>query len=194
MNLDYYFPTPVWWVDTGINNETILQYCYTAREKDPTGRSISNLGGWQSNDINPKDLPELYNYIMVNANQCLHDYGYDSSTTLEMGNMWVNINEKNHSNKTHIHHGSFISGVYYVKCNENSPQIVFYKNFSEDFIVTSASRVDRYTPISGSVCKYPPKEGRLILFPSYLPHSVEENETEEERISISFNIAIKYNV
>lgn len=30
--------------------------------------------------------------------------------------------------------------------------------------------------------------GTLLIFPSYLEHSVDENRSEEERISISFNV------
>ena len=33
-----------------------------------------------------------------------------------------------------------------------------------------------------------PVEGGLVLFPSYLDHSVNENYSNEERIVISFNI------
>jgi ectoine hydroxylase-related dioxygenase (phytanoyl-CoA dioxygenase family) len=32
------------------------------------------------------------------------------------------------------------------------------------------------------------KNGTLLVFPSYLQHSVDTNMSEEERISISFNI------
>ena len=36
-----------------------------------------------------------------------------------------------------------------------------------------------------------PKEGLLVLFPSYLYHSVEENLSNDERIVISFNLDSK---
>ena len=36
-----------------------------------------------------------------------------------------------------------------------------------------------------------PKEGKIILFPSFLDHLVEPNLTHEPRISISFNIGFK---
>ena len=39
-----------------------------------------------------------------------------------------------------------------------------------------------------------PKEGALVLFPSYLDHSVNENLSNEERIVISFNIHIKFKI
>ena len=34
------------------------------------------------------------------------------------------------------------------------------------------------------------KEGDLLIFPAYLPHGVEENKSNEDRIVISFNIII----
>ena len=37
-----------------------------------------------------------------------------------------------------------------------------------------------------------PKEGALVLFPSYVDHSVNENLSNEERIVISFNIRIAF--
>ena len=35
-----------------------------------------------------------------------------------------------------------------------------------------------------------PAEGGLVLFPSYLDHSVNENLSNEERIVISFNLSL----
>ena len=37
-----------------------------------------------------------------------------------------------------------------------------------------------------------PKEGSVILFPSYLRHAVEVNESDEDRISASFNVHMEY--
>ena len=46
-------------------------------------------------------------------------------------------------------------------------------------------------PHTSSTWSYPPQEGRLILFPAWLSHGVRENETDEDRISISFNLVPK---
>ena len=35
------------------------------------------------------------------------------------------------------------------------------------------------------------EEGDLLIFPGYLPHKVSENESNEDRIVISFNVGIK---
>ena len=34
-------------------------------------------------------------------------------------------------------------------------------------------------------------EGDLLIFPGYLPHKVARNETDDDRIVISFNVDIK---
>ena len=43
-------------------------------------------------------------------------------------------------------------------------------------------------PHTHATMSYPPKEGRLVLFPSWVSHGVRENHTDEDRISISFNL------
>jgi len=35
-----------------------------------------------------------------------------------------------------------------------------------------------------------PTEGRIIVFPSHLEHHVQENKSNEDRISVSFNIRL----
>ena len=47
--------------------------------------------------------------------------------------------------------------------------------------------------LSSEVITVVPNEGDLLIFPSYLHHSVEENLSEDERIVISFNIEILKN-
>ena len=37
---------------------------------------------------------------------------------------------------------------------------------------------------------FTPIEGRILLFPSSLEHEVEENKSDEDRISYSFNIKL----
>ena len=59
MNLDYYFPTPVWWEQTEINNGPIEELAYRLRKENPTGRKLSNQGGWQSMDFRPGTHPEV---------------------------------------------------------------------------------------------------------------------------------------
>jgi uncharacterized protein (TIGR02466 family) len=194
MNLDFYFPTPIWWTDLNIDNNFVLDYCYQKRKENPVGRQLSNRGGWQSEELPIKDdLIELTDRIMDSSVRTLDDYGFESNkTSIFFGNSWININKGSDTNQIHTHHGSFLSGVYYVKANENSGNIFFYRDFDQNFITTSYAKVTNHTSISSGVVFYPPKTGRLIVFPSNLLHAVDSNRDDEDRISIAFNIGIKY--
>jgi ectoine hydroxylase-related dioxygenase (phytanoyl-CoA dioxygenase family) len=44
--------------------------------------------------------------------------------------------------------------------------------------------------VTGSKIAVPVKEGRLVLFPAWLNHSVPVNVSDAKRVSISFNIMI----
>ena len=50
--------------------------------------------------------------------------------------------------------------------------------------------IKEHNEISSEAVKIEPEEGKLLLFPAYLYHSVEENLSDDERIVISFNINI----
>lgn len=194
MNLDYYFPTPIWWEQTEIDNLPIEKLAYRLKSEDPVGRKLSNQGGWQSMDFRPGTHPEvamLEKKIMDQAANCYRDYGYkEDSCIIAMENMWININEKGCTNSVHIHDNSFISGAYYVRAKKGHGNLTFYKSYYQDYIVASQATVDRYTPISASAITFEPSSGKLIMFPGFLPHGVERNELDEERISISFNIKL----
>ena len=141
--MDMLFPTPIWWTDVDIDNCVLKNLALELKENDPQGRVVSNLGGWQSRDINAythKELVPLKNIILDQAQRCLIDYGYClHSGFLEIDNFWVNINYFKDSNVAHFHDRSFISGVYYIDAEKSQGEISFYKNAAEAFIVSSAA-------------------------------------------------------
>ena len=195
MNYELWFPTPIWWEDTtDIDIPPILNLCYRLKAQEPKGRKLSNQGGWQSKDFEANtysELKSLEQKILVQAENCIRDYGYDENDcNIGIGNIWININGQYNANSVHIHDSSFISGVFYVKARPGQGAINLYKSYSQDYIVASQATIKNYTQISASACSYQPYTGRLIMFPGYLPHGVEHNELDEDRISISFNVKL----
>lgn len=194
MNMEMYFPTPVWWGFKNLDNEKIKKFAYDLKFKDPVGRKLSNQGGWQSMDFRPgtyNEVRELEDAIMEQANQCVKDFGYNQDTCFViLENLWVNINQKGDTNSVHIHDNSFVSGAYYVKATEDQGSIIFYKSYNQDFITASQAQVQYYTALSASAIAFKPETGKLVMFPGWLPHGVERNSTDEDRISISFNVKI----
>jgi uncharacterized protein (TIGR02466 family) len=195
MNLELYFPTPIWWQFVqNIDIDAIKNLCYRLKEENPFGRQISNQGGWQSIDFWPGTYPELADLekiILEQANRSVYDYGYDYDNVLvAMGNMWVNINYKGSTNQVHTHDDSFLAGVFYVSARPGQGAINFYKNFNLDYITASQAPIRQYTALSASAMSFQPETGKLIMFPGYVPHGVLQNELDEDRISISFNVRI----
>ena len=193
-NSDFYFPVPIWWTDTNLDNTKILDVCYQLKDLDPVGRQISNNGGWQSQEVDINQyISNAVNVIKSYFPNIIDQYGFDSDRTkLFFGNSWININKKGDTNNVHLHHGSFLSGIYYVKATSNSGCIKFFRDFNQAFIIKSTAEIINPTYISANVATYSAKTGRLILFPSNLLHSVAASEDDEDRISIAFNIGINY--
>ena len=104
---------------------------------------------------------------------------------------WVNINKKNDYNFFH-HHGPFtgnaLSGVFYVQTPKNCGNIRLY---DPRFCLANAPDLEYYNDGS-SFHFFEPEPNLLLIFPSWLHHFVEHNQSEDDRISISFNIQLDY--
>ena len=102
--------------------------------------------------------------------------------------MWAIINKKNNFNLEHTHPNNYLSAAYYVKAPENcgSFKVTNPNLISKERVTIS----DRKTELNQNIAHIKPNEGDLLLFPAYLPHSVGINESDEDRIVISFNIDI----
>lgn len=118
----------------------------------------SNRGGWQLDYQN--DPPEWIQAFHAQLTDFFKDYTITRA--------WFNVNGPGHSNRMHRHHVGETSAVLYVQVPENSGRIVFQQG-----------RV--FNPIQ-------PIAGKLLVFPSDLMHEVEQNKSQENRISMAFNL------
>ncbi|PPR47596.1 MAG: hypothetical protein CFH19_00439 [Alphaproteobacteria bacterium MarineAlpha5_Bin9] len=191
-DLNLIFATPIWssiipnYQDV---NKKLYEYINNMRKSNPEGKVRSNLIGWHSNNFDLKDEEPLFfiNSISKMLNESSIDMGWDlKKNELKITGMWAIINPTNASNARHIHSNNFISAAYYVKAPENCGNIVFYDPRSANVIRTPA--FERSNTLNSSIFKITPKEGLLVLFPSYLHHSVDMNKSNEERIVVSFNM------
>ena len=111
--------------------------------------------------------------------------------TLPIQSMWGTVNAKqNQWNTPHTHPESIISGVFWLSTPEGSGDFVMYNPTNIDWWTHRLFSYENVTTnaFNGTYFKIPPKEGTLLLFPSYVPHMVEPNTSDVNRISISFNL------
>ena len=196
MDLNYktnlIFPIPIHQFDVNGFSEIkdeLIDYAYDYKKKDPIGVSLSNRGGWQSEGfeiINEDDVLQLF---LIN---CLSNFPPIKESVQLRGYGWININKPGDYNIKHVHPTNNLSGVLWIKCLENSGDIVFDSpNNFESFLENKSYNDDfkKSNFIDDSYHCYP-TEGRMIVFPSHLQHHVQENKSNEDRISVSFNIRL----
>lgn len=182
-----WFPTPVWECPViGIDNKEIKDYCLKVKEKKP-GVVISNRGGWHSSELLfpiPDALQLLIDDMGVFVNDVCYRY---IGTQLKFGNLWININGHHDYNLLHDHQKSILSGVYYVSVpDDNMGDLVLHRGDNAEFFFTSDVKRES-TMANAFSCTKAAKESTFYLFPSWIKHHVERNESHKERISIAFN-------
>ena len=196
MDLNYktnlIFPIPIHQFDVNGFSEIkdeLIDYAYDYKKKDPKGVSLSNRGGWQSEGfeiINEDDVLQLF---LIN---CLSNFPPIKESVEWRGYAWININKPGDYNIKHVHPTNNLSGVLWVKAPQNSGDIVFDSPNNFESYLENKSYIDDFKKsyfIDDSYHCYP-TEGRMIVFPSHLQHHVQENKSNEDRISVSFNIRL----
>ena len=189
------FPTPVWTLTLDNYkeiNEKMFNFIKSEQNKDQLGIKKSNVKGQHSKDFDLKqeDPQNFIAFILPAIEQVMTDMNWErKKQTVKIDNMWAIINIGGSANLRHQHGNSTISGAYYVRAPINSGDIVFYD--PRPAPVYSHPNVTNPNILNAQVNGVSPKEGALVLFPSYLDHSVNENKSAEERIVISFNIRIQ---
>tara|TARA_R100000963_G_scaffold25278_1_gene17277 strand:- start:1807 stop:2145 length:339 start_codon:yes stop_codon:yes gene_type:complete len=86
---------------------------------------------------------------------------------------------------THRHHNCFLSGVVYIKAKEECGDIEF-ENFNHRDISVEPRHKDTLYNVERFWVK--PTPGLLLLFPSNMYHKIHENNSNEDRISVSFDV------
>jgi hypothetical protein len=86
----------------------------------------------------------------------------------------------------HQHPNNFLSGVYYVRTHPGADTINFHDPRNQTGIIRTPVVELTAENIDQVVVRV--KDGTMLVFPAYLQHSVDASASEDERISISFNI------
>ena len=182
------WPTPYWYTqiwefmrsETRVTfNEDFISWIKGEMKKESVVKS--NRGGWQSelydskNDMfEPliKQIREFCGHLPLNIKEII------------IPQLWVNVNKKGNWNIIHQHAQYDLSGTYYVKVPKDSGRLFFRD--PRPAAIGNKFFIDRFD--KGEFKKVNVMEGLLGIWPAYLDHFVEPSDSDEERISISFDI------
>ena len=188
------FPSVVWstlFDDYPTLNNELLARAYELRDRDPRGVSRTNIAGWQSNNT-IQQLPEftvINRRILQACERIAESQHFIPGLTFDH-QAWVNISPPGSSNQVHYHANCYFSGVYYVSLDAPQCGSIFFRD------PRTASRMmpfpaTKQTPFTASEVRMPPEPGRLYIFPGWLEHGVEVNQSDSDRVSISFNVVAR---
>jgi len=156
-----------------INLKLWIDIIYNFKKNFPNSQSRSSQGGYQSSN-NLQTIPTFYPLIKI-----LNKYYFKiiDNPNKKLTSLWINVSSFSNYNTLHTHNScnltlqeEDLSGVLYLKVPSNSGALCF----------TNPYDINHYE-------KYNPVEGDLIFFNKSLPHMVEPNLSQEDRISIAFN-------
>tara|TARA_B100001057_G_scaffold499738_1_gene611533 strand:+ start:1331 stop:1924 length:594 start_codon:yes stop_codon:yes gene_type:complete len=185
MHTELWFPSVVWSsVIHVVDNQEFKTWAYQRKNED-IGRSVSNYGGYQSSDIRPgqsANIDRLVSHLNMEVGNCARQTGLGP---LSIMNIWLNINPPGSYNHLHNHVGATLSGVYYIHGENNQGNIQFERNDGAEYHIPDV--VEKSTYFTSTMATYACKTGALYVFPGWLKHKVEGNQSNTDRISISFN-------
>jgi uncharacterized protein (TIGR02466 family) len=144
------------------------------------GSSNYDGGGW-----NMDSYPGLKNTLQ----QCVDIYAERMNLSdMTISNSWMNSMTPGSKVKPHRHEGSVVSGAYYPKVADGSASLIFHSPISlyrMNDVFKGESELNTYFNY------FPARENVLYIFPSWLTHETEVNDTEE-RYVLSFNTGRTY--
>ena len=183
------FPTLVWKIQIRPNlheaiDRKILAALARMRRDAP---QLAPGQGWQSGHT-LHELAEFRDLLSCidNAAKSVLRFLRIADDAFEITGCWANVLAKGAAHRAHSHPNNFLSGVYYVQTHAVADTINFHDPRNQTGIIRPA--VSELTAENTDQVVVRVKNGTLLIFPSYLQHSVDANASEEERISISFNV------
>ncbi len=192
------FPTPIFshvLKDCdGLNAD--LRDLVLEKESAITSSRKSNMGGWQS-------PPEFFQWpgAAVATLERYVRYALDVATVRATAPKclrasfdlygWAAVNRRGHYNAVHVHPMATWSGVYYVDPGDETVEDSGegYLEFAHPVV---ASTMTFFPTVLPSARLVRPQAGLMILFPSYLLHSVRMYQGERPRICVPFNAQLKH--
>ena len=194
---EFLFPTQV--VSGTIENfdtfkQDLIDCIYEYKSNDPGISKISNKRGWQSLSkevFTEESFEPFKDKIIPCVTELINEFRIEQR--MDLVQMWLNVNGPFSYNVSHRHPGCELAGVLWIKQTPESGRFVFDNMDTgyRDAMLLNATDRD-YLEEKKMPPEYVPEytDGTMIIFPAGFSHRVEINETEEDRISLSFNIKI----
>ena len=186
------FPTPLFTTTLSEEFADVVPWFYK-QEIQHENIDTTNYGARSKNSyiLNEPECSKLGNHILDITSEFSKTLGFGYNS-YKFTQSWISYKYPGQHHTHHTHPNSLISGVFYFgEPVEKIPAVKFHK----PIMGMNVSYLSPRTLVDKKESKYGWTEfsvefspGLLLLFPSYLTHSVPLNETNITRCSLAFNI------
>src|SRR3972149_6872532 len=183
------FPTLVWKIQLRAEvhepiNASALALLHSLRQGQP---ELKFGEAWQSGHAmhRREELHALCDCVSRAAASVLQ-FLKIGEPEIEITGCWVNLYAPGAAHRAHSHPNNFLRAVYYARTRPGADRINFHDPRSQAGVIRppvtelTAANTDQVVARGGN--------GTLLVFPSYLHHSVDANASGESRVSVSFNL------
>lgn len=171
--------------------EELIGLSLDLEKNKKTGVIKSNIGGYQTDLL--KNSNRIIKETQVVFSKAITQFAetiyVKKPYTVLFDDPWLNVNRESHANKIHTHPRSDLSLTYYCEVPEDSGRIIFENPVLHQR--TTMIWYEKHGMWNSEYIQFAPKKYDLIIFPSYLPHFVEPNKSNQPRISLACNVQIR---
>ena len=174
-NIKPIWQTPVWEVYTGFDsafNQQLLDECYAVGQRvrsDPAPMdSLWDYAGPCLTTLKQK----MIDIVTESVNRDIKEAA-DLRLKFDCPMGWINVKEPGQSIELHGHPDSTFAVTYYIKAQEGAGNLML--------VDTNTFLLGKNTTLK----TIKPEEGKLVFFPAYVLHYIEENRSNDLRISLS---------
>ena len=138
-------------------------------------------------------LPKLISSIKLHLTKYLNDnLRYNEKVKWKIADIWfVKFPPGTGTPDFHRHGNSLFSGVVYIDSNDKGSLTFIQRRvfgLSDMQFYLPLYEENPYNILNALTWKFLPKNGDILLFPSYAEHSVGINHSDSDRYSLAFNV------
>ena len=187
LKLEEYFKCPIWWADepkfVKKLNKASDKYIKISQKKlkkqiDERNKKFGDKGDMghvfhSTSLIGDSKFQELQNYIGATSHNLLGEMGFDlTNYEVFITEMWVQeIAKKGGGHHTlHTHWNGHMSGFYFLKASDKTSLPVFEDPRPGNMMNLLPEKDKSKITYASSQINYKVQPGRMMFFPSYMPH------------------------
>jgi uncharacterized protein (TIGR02466 family) len=185
-----WWPTPVWEVKTNFDSEFNQNLIRELKELQFAKDRYGDSNIWWKSEENEKlkNLNILKAEMAKIISEATMSFRSKYQGTVKLTRGWVNFINPGQQYNIHYHGFCPYAVTYYISAPENCGDLILI-----DPLAGQTNEIVNDGNVDGAKYKrLKPEEGKLVFFPGYLLHMVEENKSGQTRISLSTNTQFDY--